>query len=242
MSTGIQQTIELRRAASAKSTLRDLTPAQAAAVTHGRDPLLIIAGAGTGKTMVITRRLAYLLQDRKISGDKILAITFSNKATEEMETRLDQLMPIGFEGPWINTFHSFGERILRQEAFAIGLDPAFTILTTPQQHLLVRRNFDKFELDYYRPSSNPTKFISALLQHFSRAKDEAVLPKAYIAWAEQQLKQLQKKSYTPAEFEEAQRQLEVARAYQTYQELLRDQGALDLADLIVKPLELFNRR
>jgi len=254
----VQQTIELglvatpaakgkskRPAKPTSELLTNLTPAQLTAVTHKSGPLLIIAGAGSGKTNVITRRLAWLLSEQKIAGDNILAVTFSNKATEEMEERLDKHMPVGFDEPWINTFHAFGERVLRQEALALGLDPGFTVLTPAQQHVLVRRNLDKFELSFYRPSGNPTKFISALVQHFSRAKDEAVRPEEYVTWAEKNLAEADKTTGMEervAAKEEAERQLEVAKAYRTYEQLLTSEGQLDVADLITKTLELFRRR
>ncbi|MFO0705107.1 MAG: UvrD-helicase domain-containing protein [Candidatus Andersenbacteria bacterium] len=252
--TAVQQAIELPQVVDAKST-QDLTPAQSSAVTHGAGPLLIIAGAGSGKTMVITRRLGYLLtvglknpkgSTEKLTGDQILAVTFSNKATEEMEERLDKLMPVGFDEPWINTFHAFGERVLRENALALGLDPGFTVLTPAQQHVLLRRNLDQFELDFYRPSGNPTKFISALIQHFSRAKDEAVSPAEYVKWAEGAVERAAKAPGSADERaaaqEEAARQLEVAKAYQAYEKVLVQEGVLDVADLITKTLELFTRR
>ena len=159
-----------------KEILEGLNAEQRQAVTHMTGPLLIIAGAGTGKTTVITRRIAWLLQEKKLSTDEILALTFTEKAAGEMEERIDQLLPFGYMDLWVSTFHSFCERVLKQHAIDIGLPPDFTILDSTDQALLVREHIDEFDLDYYKPLGNPTKFIHALLSHFSRAKDEGISP------------------------------------------------------------------
>jgi DNA helicase-2/ATP-dependent DNA helicase PcrA len=224
----------------------DLTPAQRAAVEHASGPLLIIAGAGTGKTKAITERLTHLLNVQKLQGEQILAVTFSNKATEEMEQRLDRLMPIGYDSPWINTFHAFGERVLRENALALGLAGDFKVLSPAQQQLFIREHLFAFELDYYRPLGNPTKFVAALASHFSRAKDEAINPARYTLWAKEQLAAAEKLSATNpdrnAEIEEAKRGLEVATAFATYEKLLHEEGNIDVADLIALTLRLFETR
>lgn len=249
------------REAKLGRSLEHLTPAQREAVTHAAGPLLIIAGAGTGKTTVITERLAYLLTAGGLKGDEILAMTFSNKATDEMESRLDHLMPLGYEQPWINTFHAFGERVLRENSLSIGISPDFEVLSPAQQQMLVRKNLFAFELDFYRPLGNPTKFVAALVRHFSRAKDEAVSPEKYLQWAKKNLERVEShnhaaegreskvdESTSKADFdqaaaiEEARRQLEVAKAFTTYQKLLHESGQIDIADLITLTLDLFRRR
>ena len=164
--------------------LHDLNQAQREAVTHGEGPLLIVAGAGTGKTTVITRRIAWLIREGKAKGDEILGLTFTDKAAGEMEERVDRLLPMGYVDLWISTFHSFGERLLRAHAIDIGLPNEFKLLNTTAQWLLVRKNFQKFDLDYYRPLGNPTKFIHALIKHFSRAKDEGVGPEEYLEYVD----------------------------------------------------------
>ncbi len=164
--------------------LDDLNQAQREAVTYGEGPLLIVAGAGTGKTTVITRRIAWLIREGRAKGDEILGLTFTDKAAGEMEERVDRLLPMGYVDLWISTFHSFGERILRAHAIDIGLPNEFKLLDTTAQWLLVRKNFQKFDLDYYRPLGNPTKFIHALIKHFSRAKDEGVGPDEYLEYVD----------------------------------------------------------
>ncbi|MFA5030938.1 MAG: UvrD-helicase domain-containing protein [Patescibacteria group bacterium] len=223
--------------------LDGLNRAQQEAVTHKNGPLLIIAGAGTGKTTVITRRIAWLLRSQKLSTENILALTFTEKAAAEMEERIDQLLPFGYMDLWVSTFHAFCERILKQHAIDIGLPPDFTILDQTNQALLVREHFDEFDLDYYRPLGNPTKFIHALLSHFSRAKDEGVTPQEYLAFAEKlRVNEDQLEFAKGDEMSEHARVNEIANAYHTYQRLLLDTSALDFGDLLLYTLKLFHER
>lgn len=164
--------------------LENLNKEQLKAVLKKDGPMLIVAGAGTGKTTVITQRIAYLIEQGLAKSDEILALTFTEKAAAEMEDRVGSLLPIGYFDLWISTFHSFAERILKGHGLAIGLPGDFKLLNEFEQWALVKKNFNKFELDYYRPLGNPTKFIRALLKHFSRAKDEDISPAAYLEYAE----------------------------------------------------------
>ncbi|MFH1192512.1 MAG: UvrD-helicase domain-containing protein [bacterium] len=164
--------------------LDTLNPEQKKAVTYENGPLLIVAGAGTGKTTVITKRIAWLIEEKKASGDEILALTFTDKSAGEMEERVDYLLPYGYFDLWISTFHSFCDRILRDYALDIGLPTNYKLLNTTEQWMLIRKNLDRFNLDYYRPFGNPTKFIHALLKHFSRCKDEGISVEEYLEYAE----------------------------------------------------------
>src|SRR5919204_6048777 len=105
--------------------LDGLNAAQREAVTHDTGPLLIVAGAGTGKTTVITRRIAYLISEGRARPEQILALTFTDKAAAEMEERVDTLVPYGYADVEISTFHAFGDRLLREHALEIGLTPDF---------------------------------------------------------------------------------------------------------------------
>jgi len=165
--------------------MEKLNPEQLKAVTHKYGPLLIMAGAGTGKTTVITQRIAYIIEQGWAKSDEILALTFTEKAAGEMEERVDKLLPMGYLDLWISTFHSFGERILKEHGLAIGLPADFKLLNEFEQWALVKKNLGKFDLDYYRPLGNPTKFIHALIKHFSRAKDEDISPAGYLEYAEE---------------------------------------------------------
>ena len=163
--------------------LSTLNPAQKQAVTHTDGPLLIVAGAGTGKTTVLINRLAYLIQEKDISPEQILITTFTEKGAKELEERADKLLPYGYVNLWINTFHSFGERILRDHALDIGLSPAFKLLTQTEQWILIKKNLNAFNLDYYKPLGDPTKFIHELISHFSRLKDENISPARYLEYS-----------------------------------------------------------
>ena len=173
-----------------------LNPEQIEAIEYGEGPLLIIAGAGTGKTTVVTERIKYLITKKNISPSEILALTFTEKAAREMETRVDEALPLGYANMWISTFHSFGDRILRDEALNIGLDPKYKLMTEAESVQLFRKNLFKFDLKYFRPLGNATKFIGGMLQHFSRLKDEDVSPNEYLHWVETQSAKL--KAQNPA--------------------------------------------
>jgi len=210
---------------------KKLNKEQIAAVTHEKGPLLIIAGAGTGKTTVITERVRHLIVERKILPHNVLALTFTEKAAFEMQERVDVLLPYGYTNLWINTFHSFCDRILRDEAHAIGLDPNYKLISETESVLLMRQNIFNLGLKLFRPLGNPTKFLDALLIHFSRLKDEDVSPIDYLKWV--------KKQETTGETEQ---HLELANAYKKYEELKIKGSAMDFSDLISNTLLLFRSR
>lgn len=208
---------------------------QLKAIKHGKGPLLIIAGAGTGKTTVITERIKYLVLTKKINPSHILALTFTEKAVLEMEERVDKIMPYGFTQMWISTFHSFCDRILRNECIHIGLNPSYKLLTEAEIILLLRQNIFEFKLNYFRPLSNPNKFLSALIQHFSRLKDEDITPSQYLKFVKTD-KILKKNK------EEYEKFLELANAFKTYEDLKTKEGVMDFSDLISNTLKLFRER
>jgi len=239
--------------------LANLNGAQKRAVVHDQGPLLIVAGAGTGKTSVITSKIAWLVMEKGIAPDDILALTFTEQAAAEMEERVDRMLPLGYADLWISTFHSFAERILKEHALDIGLPQDYKLLNTTQQWLLVKKNLDKFNLNYFRPLGNPTKFIHALLKLFSRAKDENISAAEYLEFAESlkqdksggfirneltdaDLKNLTSEKQTELANEEAAKQQEIADAFAVYQRLLLENNALDFGDLINYTLKLFQAR
>ncbi len=219
--------------------LADLNDEQRRAVTHESGPLLIIAGAGTGKTTVITRRIAWLIETGRAKPEEILALTFTDKAAGEMIERVDRLLPMGYVDLWISTFHAFCQRILEAHGLDIGLPHEFRLLGETDAYLLVRKNFQRFALNYYRPLGNPTKFIHALLKHFSRAKDETIGPAEYLDYAKNLALD---KDNAAFDAEDASRQRELADAYHAYQQLLVDHGCLDLGDLHLFAIELLRKR
>jgi DNA helicase-2/ATP-dependent DNA helicase PcrA len=218
--------------------LEGLNKEQKEAVTHRQGPLLIIAGAGTGKTTVITRRIAWLISEGLAKTNEILALTFTDKAAREMQERVDVLVPYGYTDIWISTFHAFGDRLLRENALIAGLNPDFKVLTLPEAAVLFREHLFEFALSYYRPLSDPTCFIEALVELFSRAKDEDVSPKDFLKFAKDFLFKSKQNPQDKAIEEEAAQYLEVAGAYAKYQELLAKEGLLDFGNQIYLSLQL----
>src|SRR3989339_170134 len=157
---------------------------QKEAIEHDDGTALIVAGAGTGKTTVLIGRLQHLIEKKLAGTDEILLLTFTEKAAGEMYDRAVEILPYGYVDLWINTFHGFCERLLREHALDIGLDPSFKLVNDTEQWILIKKNLDKFNLDYYRPLGNPNKFIFELVKHFSRLKDEYIEPKEYLQFVE----------------------------------------------------------
>ena len=218
--------------------MEHLNQHQREAVEHNTGPILVIAGAGTGKTRVITERIAHIINSGLAKHDEVLGLTFTDKAAAEMEERLDQVMPLGYEAIPLMTFHSFCDKTLRQYGIDIGISPGFKILQGVEQWLFLKENLFSFELDYYRPLGNPTEFIGALLSHFGRLKEELVSPAEYLAFAESR----QSSAESDEEKLDARKWLELAKAYQVYQNLMEERNQLDFSDLQYKTIELFRSR
>ncbi len=218
--------------------LDGLDAPQRAAVTHEAGPLLIIAGAGTGKTTVITRRIAYLIATRRARPSEVLALTFTDKAAAEMEERVDTLVPYGYADVQIATFHAFGDRLIKENALELGLTPDFRVLTRAEQVIFLRDHLFEFPLRHYRPLGDPTRHLQAMLGLFSRLKDEDVGPDEYLAHAESLLA-----AATGDETRlQAEQHLELARTYAQYQTLMARLGQVDFGDQIVESLRLFRTR
>ena len=144
----------------------------------------MVAGAGTGKTQVITRRIAWLIATRRAKPSEILALTFTEKAAAEMQVRVDQLVPYGYTDAAIGTFHAFGDRIIREYALELGLPTDVRVLTRAEVVIFLREHLFDFDLDLYRPLGDPTRFLGALATLFSRCKDEDISPAAYLEHAD----------------------------------------------------------
>ena len=216
-----------------------LNPSQLKAIKHKKGPLLIIAGAGTGKTTVITEKIKYLIDKKKVKPQQILALTFTEKAANEMLERLDVVMPLGYEEPWIMTFHSFCERILREEGLEIGLSTDYKIINQTNQWILVKKHLFDLGLKYYLPLGNPTKFIGALLKFFSRLQDEDITPEDFIKFTS---KNHPSAGGPETSKEEKEKYQELAKAYKKYQEIKIKESFLDFGDLITWCLRLFRKR
>jgi DNA helicase-2/ATP-dependent DNA helicase PcrA len=216
--------------------LEGLTDEQRTAVTHTAGPLLIVAGAGTGKTAVITRRIAHLMTTRQARPEEVLALTFTDRAAAEMEERVDRLVPYGYTQAWMSTFHAFGDRVLREHALHLGLSPDFRVLTRAEQVIYVRERLFELPLDYFRPLGDPTRHIEALVALFSRTKDEDVTPEEYAAYAERLAAEAIPGN--AAQAEQVRQQRELASAYAAYQRLLGRESRVDFGDLITLTLRL----
>ena len=117
--------------------------------------MLVVAGAGTGKTQVITRRIAWLIATRRARPSEILALTFTDKAAEEMAVRVDQLVPYGYTDTAISTFHAFGDGLIREYALELGLPTDVRVLSRPEVVIFLREHLFEFDLDAYRPLGDP---------------------------------------------------------------------------------------
>lgn len=220
--------------------LTDLNDEQRAAVTHGAGPLLVIAGVGTGKTTVITRRIAWLIAEKLAQPSEILALTFTERAAAEMEERVDLLVPYGYIEARIGTFHSFCDSILRENAVLLGLTPDYRILTQAEQVIFLKEHLFDLPLERFRPLGNPMKHLQAALTLFSRAKDEDVTPQEYLAYVEglSASKPAGDEEAAARFAEELADQTELARTYEAYQRLLAEHGYVDFGDLISLALRL----
>ncbi|MCX6782169.1 MAG: ATP-dependent DNA helicase [Candidatus Magasanikbacteria bacterium] len=214
-----------------------LNEAQEKAVKYIDGPLIIVAGAGTGKTTVITKKIKYLIDQKLAKPDEILALTFNEKAAAEMQDRVDEMMEFGYLDMHISTFHAFCQRLLEQYGLDIGLPNRFRVLTQTDAWLLIRKHLDKFNLDYYRPIASPTKHIHEFVKHFSKCKDELISPEKYLEYSEGV--RLDKDA---AEIEEKSRLAEISNAYHVYNRLLLENNALDFGDLIYYTNVLLEKR
>ncbi|MFL5778458.1 MAG: ATP-dependent helicase [Chloroflexota bacterium] len=220
--------------------LGGLDPDQLKAVTHGEGPLLVLAGAGTGKTQVITRRIAWLIATRRARPSEVLALTFTDKAAEEMAVRVDQLVPYGYTDTAVSTFHAFGDGLIREFALELGLSTDLRVLSRAEVVIFLREHLFEFDLDAYRPLGDPTRFLAALAALFSRCKDEDVSPETYADHAARITLEAEDADPEVAVGlrELATRQGELARAYTHYQELLAANGFVDFGDQVALALRL----
>ncbi|MCR4278933.1 MAG: ATP-dependent helicase [bacterium] len=223
--------------------LDGLNDEQREAVSYGDGPLLIVAGAGTGKTTVLARRYAWLMEEKGCKTENILALTFTEKAADEMESRVLDGLPIGAYDFWISTFHGMCQRILEEFAFEIGLPNTFRVVSDTDAWLMLKQRIEDLPLDHYRPLGNPTKFLRALLSHISRAKDEGVTAEKYLEFAESGALDVDVDPELDLEGgQERARLKELGDLYVVYQKMLRDEGCMDFGDLILETLRLFKTR
>ncbi|HEV7180360.1 MAG TPA: UvrD-helicase domain-containing protein, partial [Candidatus Baltobacteraceae bacterium] len=191
-----------------------LNDVQAAAVEHTDGPVLIFAGAGSGKTRVLTHRIGYLLEKRHVAPDRILAVTFTNKAAGEMKSRLERMVGSIARDLWVGTFHSMCVRMLRRDGTKIGIAPSFAIIDDADQRQLLKEILD--DLDYDERQLAP----GACLHEISKAKNALIWPEQFV---EKQTSFLGER---------------IANVYTEYQRRLRESNSLDFDDLIVRTIDL----
>lgn len=197
--------------------LNGLNKEQQEAVKHTEGPLLVMAGAGSGKTRVLTHRIAYLIEEKDVAPHNILAITFTNKAAREMKERVEQLVGKEGESMWVSTFHSMCVRILRRDIERIGYDRNFIIIDSSDQLTVMKQILKNLNIDpkQYDPR--------AMIHHISNAKNELITPEMY-----------EKEAFSYYD-------QQVAKIYIAYQKMLRKNQALDFDDLIMQTIHLFQR-
>lgn len=218
--------------------LTNLNDEQKTAVTHTSGPLLIVAGAGTGKTTVITRRIAWLIEQKLAKSQEILALTFTEKAAGEMEGRVDQLVRYGDTNATIATFHAFGDQLLREYSLDLDLPPEFRVLGSDEQEIFLTERLDLVEdLTELRPTNNPEKYIRHILRVISRAKDELVSPERYAQVADE----LMAAAKDDEEKRAAGRQTDIAKIYTAYEEFKAQEGVIDFGDQILKLVNFLDR-
>ena len=201
---------------SASNYLNTLNIQQKEAILHSEGPLLILAGAGSGKTKVLTTRVAQLIKDKKCFGNQILCVTFTNKAANEMRERILKLTNNKSNSiPWLGTFHSISNKILRKHAEAVGLKPSFTILDTLDQLKLIKNILTAENIDIKK---NPPKLIAYLIDHW---KNKALLPANV---------KINSSDYS---------KINALKIYKIYQERLRLMNCVDFGDLILHCVTIF---
>ena len=216
--------------------------AQRRAITHGEGPLLVIAGAGTGKTRVITERIRHLLQsDASLSGENILGLTFTKKAAGEMKTRVVRATGERGKNVTLATFHSFCESLLKE------VEPKRLALEQVDHWILLRRNMSRLGLEKYRRLAEPGQFLSDFIAFFSRCQDELVSSEDYQRYADELAAQLESERSALDEdtykerTEQVAQEREIARAYRASEELLREKNAVALNGLITDAVALLQR-
>ncbi|MGH9713991.1 MAG: ATP-dependent helicase [Candidatus Acidiferrales bacterium] len=217
----------------------ELNAEQRAAVEHGEGPLLVVAGAGTGKTRVITERIRNLLEtDPELSGERIIGLTFTDKAAGEMLSRVRKAVGERAEGVWLSTFHKFClEKIIRVT------NPDVQVLDDVDHWILLRRHIAELELNHFRRLADPGEFLNDFVRFFSRCQDELVSPDDYQRYVEGLQKKIdsQRKSLEPdaleLEEEELARQQELARAYRISERLLRERNLLTFGAQLMQAVQ-----
>jgi DNA helicase-2/ATP-dependent DNA helicase PcrA len=219
--------------------LERLHPEQRDAVTHGEGPLLVVAGAGTGKTQVVTHRIAWLISEKRARPEQILALTFTDKAAAEMESRVDLLVPYGLVGATLATFNAFCDRLVREHAVELGLTSRLRVEAQAEILVFLRERLFELGLERYLPLGQPDAHLQALTGLFDRARNEDVSPERYLEFARSLAAAA---GDDPEKRDRAAAELEKAGAYAKYEALLMKAGRIDFSSQIRIALKLLRER
>ncbi|GAC1372183.1 MAG: hypothetical protein NVSMB39_6440 [Candidatus Saccharimonadales bacterium] len=219
------------------SILDGLNPEQLTAVKHDSGPQLVVAGAGTGKTQVITRRIAYLIEQGKSKPAQILALTFTEKAAREMQERLYEL--IGWQSLQVPvmTFHAFGAELLGRYASHIGRSVRGGLLKDSQKTLLLQQHLNRVQLQYYGPQDDMYEFIEGVVGYIGQLQNAAITAAKYSEYVAELMKHPEGRH--PSEVAE---QADLARLYELYEEIKKETGSYDYSDQLTAPLEILRSR
>ena len=237
--------LSFRLAEPKPDILGTLTPEQRRAVEHGDGPLLVVAGAGTGKTHVLTARIVHLISSGLAKPHEILAVTFTERAAAEMQERVDINTPIGLNDAVIRTFHGFGDEVFREFALELGRSGELRVLSPAEQVILVREHLYgcsrcevALPLKRYRPAGDPLAHVRALLELFGRARDEDVTPEAYVGFARAMRDAVGDGIDADVKRDEAAMHEELAATYAAYTRIKEHHGVVDFGDQIALTLRL----
>src|ERR671930_1918878 len=217
--------------------LDGLNRAQEAAVTHSDGPLVVVAGAGTGKTHTVVHRFAWLV-DQGLAPEQILALTFSAPAVADLRERLEALLPSPYEELHVETFRSFSLRLLRDESLEAGVDPFLSPVTPADRLALLLERIDDLSLRAHEIRGNPAPLLASFVSRIDRLNSEMVSAAEYQAYAER----LAREAASDATRARASREREFARLYADHDRLLAERGALDFGDLVVRAFRMLHEK
>lgn len=212
----------------------ELDPTQKQACCVPKGPVLVQAGPGTGKTRTLTSRAEWLISERGVNPEQILALTFSNKATEELRFRLRRTIPDLAHRVTVSTFHGFGLELLRRYCDVVGLPADFSVLDPVEAELLLEENLAGLELEYFSNPAVPGQYLADILAQIAQAKGELIGPTEYMELVDA----MEDDELSEDDHEVVEKCREVGRVYQEYEDLLQEKGVVDYGDLLIKPIQI----
>lgn len=198
-------------------------------------PVLVQAGPGTGKTRTLTSRIEWLISEKNVAPERIVALTFSNKATEELRLRLRQTVPDHAHQVTVSTFHGFGLELIRRFADPVGLPADVRVIDPVEAEILLEGNLTRLGLVHFSDPAIPNRYLADILDEIARAKEALVNPDDYLALVTEMVH----KASSEDEREKAAKCQEMARVYHQYNQLLQENGLVDYGDLVMQPIQIF---